>query len=192
MDSLMKTYLMAIIFIVYIQTDGDVVMASMVCAYSKPQADRSVRSVTTDKSTESIDSNEELNNQNETVIECPADQNSCYTLWRYNPIDPTNASLYVILAKGCWDTSTNTECQTEQCFSYKKPVEALNHTKFCCCFGPLCNANLSADSYFNTHQPIQPFARYSNENEKNISNKAVMVACMAALISIVLLVLGFT
>jgi hypothetical protein len=83
--------------------DGDVVMASMVCVYSKPQTDGSVRSVTRTSRTESVNPiDSELKDTNETVVTetCPTEHHSCYTLWQYNPIDPTNASLYTILAKG--------------------------------------------------------------------------------------------
>ncbi len=44
---------------------------------------------------------------------------------------------------GCWDTSTDFECGVSQCYSYSKPVKALNNTKFCCCYGRMCNANIS-------------------------------------------------
>ncbi|CAG2168047.1 unnamed protein product [Oppiella nova] len=181
--------------------DGDVVMASMVCVYSKPQTDRSVRSVTTTSGTESVNPiDSELFDTNSTVVTetCPTEHHSCYTLWQYNPIDPTNASLYTILAKGCWDTSPDMSCQREQCYSSVKPTGALNNTRFCCCYGPLCNANISAQHYLNSYQPLQSLPRHTNEklesfqNEENMSNKAVLMACMAALVSVLLIGLGFT
>lgn len=82
--------------------EGEFAIASMVCVYSKPENDRNVRSVTSRSAQSSevidpIESSIESANVTET---CPKGLNFCYILWQYNPIDPMNASLYTVLAKG--------------------------------------------------------------------------------------------
>ncbi len=63
---------------------------------------------------------------------------------------------------GCWDTSTDFECRVSQCYSYSKPVKALNNTKFCCCYGHMCNANITEandrNDYIDTITTINEFS----------------------------------
>ena len=78
--------------------DGQEVDPALVCAYSKPGVDRSVRSVASysTQSTQTVDAVDSGHDSEQ----CLNDVNFCYTLWQYNPMDPMNTSLYTILAKG--------------------------------------------------------------------------------------------
>ena len=72
-------------------SEEELVTASLTCAYSKPDSERSVGSVTIKQSPN--------DNSTSETEDCPKG-NNCYSLWEYNPSDPTNASLYKILGKG--------------------------------------------------------------------------------------------
>jgi hypothetical protein len=169
----------------------------MDCAYFKPEIDKNIKYVsTTTQSTNSFNSSD---SQNKTTEICATDRNFCYTLWQYNPIDPMNASLYTILAKGCWDTSTDFECGVSQCYSYSKPVKALNNTKFCCCYGRMCNANISEafdpndTLYIDTITTNNEFSNdklKSSEKYNNRSNSTITIASIAAIICVVFIVFG--
>ena len=104
---------------------------------------------------------------------------------------------------GCWEAATDIDCDVEQCFSYSKPVKALNNTKFCCCSGHLCNANLSAANHqidslsetfyidsSNSKNSLNLRSDESEEEEKG-SYSGLLIVCIAALVCVTVFLLGF-
>lgn len=47
---------------------------------------------------------------------------------------------------GCWEMSGKQECEHEDCEAHKRPSRAHPNTKFCCCAGDMCNANVTDTS----------------------------------------------
>ncbi|XP_059470516.1 bone morphogenetic protein receptor type-2 isoform X2 [Neocloeon triangulifer] len=70
------------------------------------------------------------------TITCPNEKESqfCFTLWTEN-----EDGNQIIISQGCWEMSGQRECETSNCTAHQKKASTL----FCCCYGNLCNVNLT-------------------------------------------------
>lgn len=78
---------------------------------------------------------------------CRKSSNACYTFWK----EPDE-----ILSQGCWESSSQIDCQRSACVSAPKSAfssSPLSH--FCCCTGHLCNLRVAVDTTLVTEPPLQ-------------------------------------
>ncbi|XP_067130626.1 bone morphogenetic protein receptor type-2-like [Centruroides vittatus] len=78
----------------------------------------------------------ELSNTNNTQL-CSDSTIYCYALWTENAQNKT-----FIMTQGCWSNMQD-DCGQSECRASKRFSKSSNITKFCCCSGNFCNANIS-------------------------------------------------
>lgn len=126
----------------------------MKCAYTKSNSLVS----------EQANTDHNANQLEKTLETCAHTKSFCYSFLDYDPNDPFNTSRYRVITSGqcfcfpvflnsyhclfslppgCWNNIQDSFCLHSQCISRPKPSKALNHTKFCCCYGNMCNSNFS-------------------------------------------------
>lgn len=74
-------------------------------------------------------------------VTCEDESKYCFALW-HEMINGT--TTIVMMGQGCWETSGKPDnCERSECVNDRKPTGDVNATKFCCCSGDMCNANVT-------------------------------------------------
>ncbi|XP_052265235.1 bone morphogenetic protein receptor type-2-like isoform X2 [Dreissena polymorpha] len=129
----------------------------MLCAYRSPH--HVAGKMSSSQNTESV-----VIQGDKLMIRCVAGSNFCFS---YYQLDPMNKSRINIQYQGCWnDVDDKKSCESSQCIPYEKnhySHRQTNNSYFCCCYGNLCNNNVSTEIVpFNktsTTEPTGPVLR---------------------------------
>lgn len=113
-----------------------------------------------------------------TTEKCNPKSKYCYSLWQE---DFSNKNVTVVLAQGCWEIAAEFDCSEGECIS-NKPPKALNNTKFCCCIGNMCNANIS-DGYL-SYEDDEAAARPVEHASYDMQTVIIAVTIMCSLAAV--------
>ncbi|XP_035231621.1 probable serine/threonine-protein kinase DDB_G0278665 isoform X2 [Stegodyphus dumicola] len=155
------------------------------CAYSKMSVVKVsvTEKSSTDEELEPIKTGELLDGNH--TERCP-NTKSCYALWQEDNVNKT-----VIIAQGCW-AAAEFDCSEGVCIaSAKKPQKKYNNTttKFCCCYGDMCNVNVSESFLPSEENEATP--RYVEHASYDTQTVIIAVATMCSLAVIIMLAACF-
>lgn len=67
--------------------------------------------------------------------------------------------INLLYFSGCWQKTDDKYCRVGQCVSNRRSAKATSNTRYCCCYGDLCNGNMSDiydPSQHTTEDPLLP------------------------------------
>lgn len=127
-----------------------------------------------------------LMKDSDTVL-CPGDD-FCFTVWQV--MTSMNDTEVVVVKQGCWQRTDDKYCTVGQCIANRRFAKSAPTTRYCCCYGNMCNVNMT-DMYdplqHTTEDMLIPSTKrlseeYSQYKERTIIISLVSVASVALII----------
>ncbi|CAG2222821.1 BMPR2 [Mytilus edulis] len=119
------------------------------------------------------------------TVLCPGDD-YCFTVWQV--LNKENDTEIRIIKQGCWQKSDDKYCTVGPCVANRRSTKA----KYCCCYGNLCNTNMSDiydPSQHTTEDPQYSGAKHLAEEYSQYKEKTIIIS-LVSVVSVALIIMG--
>lgn len=127
------------------------------------------------------------------IKRCDSGEDSCFTIWSYD--GENNTETMTIIKQGCFRFKPEDGlCSREVCQS-SSPYKILGthkRAKFCCCFGDLCNNNITDvnTSVSSTEDTVTPASSYLSVDSYRLYKEKTIIISLVSIFSVSLVILG--